>query len=222
METDCRIDTDKLRGVVFSVDNTELLSYNLHLPDAHYSIPEGVVKIHESAFKDCESLQKVTFPTSLKIIASNAFRNSGLREISIPESVIELGGACFEGCCELRQAYIHAQIKELEYCLFLGCDKLEKVVISNQVEKIGEDAFWDCHSLSEITWPRNLIEIDTTAFHGCTSLVSLTLPSSLRTLGWFPFQDCTSLRMVKLPFDTQLRRSDYPNPFPSSVSVVRY
>ena len=222
MENDYRIDTDKCRGIIFSADNTELFKYNSELPDTHYSIPEGVVKIHESAFEDCTLLQKVSFPMSLRIIASNAFRDSGLREISIPASVVELGGACFYGCNELRQAYIHAQIKELKHCLFLGCDKLEKVVMSNQVEKIGEDAFWDCRSLSEITWSRNLIEIDTTAFHGCDSLISLTLPLSLRILGWFPFQDCTSLRTVKLPFDVQLRRSDYPDPFPPNVSVIRY
>ncbi len=50
-------------------------------------IPEGVVSIGYSAFRNCYNLKSVSLPESLVKIESFAFRNTKIKEIAFPDSL---------------------------------------------------------------------------------------------------------------------------------------
>ena len=50
-------------------------------------IPEGVVSVGHSAFRNCYNLERVSLPESLVRIESFAFRNTGIKEIAFPDNL---------------------------------------------------------------------------------------------------------------------------------------
>ena len=61
-------------------------------------IPEGVRVIPEWAFWDCEILERLTFPKSLRVIGTGgagAFSWSKLPHVELPETLEELGDFAF-------------------------------------------------------------------------------------------------------------------------------
>lgn len=55
-------------------------------------LPKYVTAIAESAFEDCEQLQSVTMDESLTEIGKNAFKNSGVFQLTIGENTLTLDG----------------------------------------------------------------------------------------------------------------------------------
>lgn len=61
--------------------------------------------ISDSAFLGCTNLSSVVIPTNTQKIEPNAFRNTGLTSVLIPESVVGVGEGAFDECSKL--AAIH-------------------------------------------------------------------------------------------------------------------
>ncbi len=61
-------------------------------------LPHGIVQIEADAFYDCNGIEKLVLPRSVKYV-ENAFRYcSALKSIVIPKSVEKIDGNCFVGC----------------------------------------------------------------------------------------------------------------------------
>ena len=60
------------------------------------SLPNDLEMIFKEAFVGCENLQLETLPEGLKIIVERAFADTGIRTITIPASVTELGDSAFD------------------------------------------------------------------------------------------------------------------------------
>lgn len=104
---------------------------------------EGLTRISESAFEDCENLKSIVIPQSVTKIEQHAFSRSGLTAITIPKSV---------GTIELDAFY--------------DCKNLKSVEISNGVHTIENYAFKNCSGLTSITLPSSLSTIGYQAFDG--------------------------------------------------------
>lgn len=71
-------------------------------------IPEGVRVVPEWAFRDCEILERLTFPKSLRMISTGgagAFSWSKLPHVELPETLEELGDFAF-GYSSMRSVRI--------------------------------------------------------------------------------------------------------------------
>ena len=64
-------------------------------------IPDHVTIIDEEVFEGTRSFDKVTLPDGVREIREKAFANSGLQEITIPESVTFIADDAFSGCDNL-------------------------------------------------------------------------------------------------------------------------
>ena len=76
-------------------------------------IPEGVRVIPEWAFRDCEILDRLTFPKSLRMISTGgagAFSWSKLPHVELPEALEELGDFAF-GHSKMRSLRIPKGLK---------------------------------------------------------------------------------------------------------------
>ena len=162
-------------GRCLVVDDT-IIAY-AYASGTHFTVPNSVKYIPAGTFDGCESLESVYLPNGLKYIGDGAFMRSGLKHITIPDSVISIGDYLFTGCYnllqfsgkfasssgreliyndvlnsvafgrEIRNYTIPAGVTAVGAELFVGYDLLEIVTIPSTVTHIGSEAFCDCEKL---------------------------------------------------------------------------
>ncbi|MBE5962601.1 MAG: hypothetical protein E7256_14695 [Lachnospiraceae bacterium] len=162
-------------------------------------IPYGIEEIEEEAFIN-SNITSVTIPETVSSIGSSAFYNCDkLEEIRIPDSVTEISMYAFEQCSNLKKVTLPNQLEIIEEGVFFECTSLEEISIPDTVKEIGDSAFNLCSNLKKVTLPSQLEIIDWGAFYDCTSLKEITIPDSVKEIGECAFYNCTSLTKVKLP-----------------------
>lgn len=159
---------------------------------------EGIERVEENAFWGTEFLKSgmadeygsvylgkvllynkglnstVIVKDSTKVIANAVFiNNSGLREIELPEGIIEIGDNCFENCAALK-----------------------KINIKEGLKRIGINAF--AHSgLEEVKLPESIIEIGNGAFNNCKDLYDINLPSGIDSIYGYSLENTKYLNNIK-------------------------
>lgn len=137
-------------------------------------LPKSTKIIAEDAFRGCKSLEEITIPEGVEQILSNAFYESALTNVYIPNSVKTLGG-CFISCKSLKEVHLPEGLTSVPYECFKFCDKLEKVNMPNTLEKIESYAFGYCNSLTSISIPSSVKEIEHYAFVDCKGLTAVNI-----------------------------------------------
>ena len=110
-----------------------------------------------------------------KIICDGACGSLHVASVTIPDSVISIGGGAFRGCF-----------------------KLTSVTIPNSVISIGEEAFHLCSKLTSVTIPNSVTSIGPGAFSWCENLTSITIPSSVTSIGGGAFSGCKKLNQFNI------------------------
>ena len=166
-------------------------------------VENGITDLGFKAFESCTALTKATLPGSLKTVASNCFRFSGLKSVTVPEGVQMIGGSAF-----------------------MYCAGLESVALPQSLHAIDTAAFQGCTALKSIALPASLCSINGMAFMG-TGLTSIVLPASVRCIGGWAFSGCASLKNAILsPGLTMLPDCVFQNSaldyvvLPKSIKVV--
>jgi hypothetical protein len=86
-----------INGVLFDKSQTTLIQYPSGLVGS-YTIPGSVASIGDDAFKYCSRLTNITIPNSVTNIGAYAFYGCGLTNITIPDGVISIGAWAFADC----------------------------------------------------------------------------------------------------------------------------
>lgn len=100
-----------------------------------------------------------TIPEGTERLAANAFAQSAITSIRIPDSVTEIGEFAFG-----------------------QCQKLTALALPKNLKVINEDLCSEATSLVSVTIPEGVAQIKEGAFYGCTSLKTVTLPSTIKTI----------------------------------------
>ena len=149
---------------------------------------------YDLPFYGIKTLKEVTIGNSVTEIGHGAFYNcSGLTSIVIPNSVIKIGSSAFRGCSGLTSVTIPNSVIEIGAGAFDGCRGLTSITIPNSVTEIGNSAFYGCRGLTSITIGNSVTKIGSSAFDGCRGLTNITIPNSVTEIGWMAFCDCTAL-----------------------------
>ena len=177
-------------------------------------ISDGVTRLGNSSFYDCDGITEIEIPSDVTHIGSSCFKNCAyIESLIIPDTVkdiekeaflgcirlstLELGGGLseiknkvFAHCSGLTDLYIPKNIKDVSYGAFLGCTSITMVTLSEGVESIGDSAFSSCTSLSDVYLPWSLKSISNGAFSSCSSLCSILIPKSVTSIGVGAFKLC--------------------------------
>lgn len=155
-------------------------------------------KISDGAFWGCSALSSIALPDSVTEIERNAFFETGLRNIQLPEKLTLIGGGAFCNCKNLKQVQLPPQLKELGEGAFFNCENLTQIQLPAQLNKLGTDAFRNCTSLDKIDIPAGLTQIEPATFCN-TGLTSVTLHEGLTKIEDWAFHDCLKLKKIRIP-----------------------
>lgn len=155
-------------------------------------------KISDGAFWGCSALSSIVLPDSVTEIERNAFFETGLRNIQLPEKLTLIGGGAFCNCKNLKQVQLPPQLKELGEGAFFNCENLTQIQLPAQLNKLGTDAFRNCTSLDKIDIPAGLTQIGPDTFCN-TGLTSVTLHEGLTKIEDGAFHDCLKLKKIRIP-----------------------
>lgn len=104
----------------------------------------GITAIPDGAFAGCTSLtgENLKIPKNIVTITANAFKESGLKKLYIPNQVTMIGASAFEACKNLEDVHISNNISIISQSTFKNCEKLKKIEIPVKVDQIGTNAFY--------------------------------------------------------------------------------
>ncbi|MDR0831680.1 MAG: leucine-rich repeat domain-containing protein [Bacillales bacterium] len=186
-------------GVLFDINVSKLIAYPIAKTTQTYNLPYGVKSIDDETFKECHNLKEIILPDSVESIGENAFRSSGLINITIPDSVTSLGAMAFNRCTSLKSITLSNNITVINDQTFYGCASLESIVIPDSVTVMGIYIFYLCSKLTSVILSNNLTNIGIRTFYQCTSLTSVVLPEGLISIGVSAFAGCSSLTDIDIP-----------------------
>lgn len=99
-------------GVLFNKDKTELIKYPIGNERTSYNIPAGVINFGD-VFSDCKNLVNITIPNSVTNIGIGAFwQCANLASITITNSVTSIGNYAFYDCKNLKDIYYYGTQSE--------------------------------------------------------------------------------------------------------------
>lgn len=165
-----KVDGHKVASIGADVfkDNTTLNTIKL---------PETLTGIYQRAFAGTTMLKNMTVPAAVKIIDTEAFKDSGISEISFAKG---------------------SQLETLGSYAFAQTSNLEKVAVPEGVSKIRDYAFYKS-SVKEVTFDRNsnLSEIGRYAFSRANITV-IKIPAGVKKLDYYAFADAAQLEQVEM------------------------
>ncbi len=116
--------------------------------------------------------------------------------------VTVVGMSAFEGCSGLRSITIPDTVTIIQISAFANCDSLESIRFSKALESIEPYTFSGCINLREVKLPNTLKQIGTWAFSACNALTSITIPESVETIGGEIFYGCSNLNAIFFEAET--------------------
>ena len=133
--------------------------------DGSYRVRENTRLIADSAFANCDGLEEIAFPDSLRYIGSSAFASChGLTKLAIPDNVVEIGDGAFQFCTNLEEITLPQNLCRIGAEAFRSCGALTELTIPASVEWIGERAFLDDMELQTVNFRGRAPELGEHAF----------------------------------------------------------
>jgi uncharacterized repeat protein (TIGR02543 family) len=167
--SDCFMNSESLVSIAVDAANTHYMSNGGILYDkagttliaapggisGDIVVPSPVEKIGRTAFWECENIESIEFPPTLREIEHAAFLGTKIASVVLPEGFTTLGSTVFQN------------------------SGLASISLPSTTQTIGLQAFQNCGLLTSVVVPANVTEIGRQAFNGCTDLLTVTLESDV-------------------------------------------
>lgn len=201
------------------------------------TVPDSVEQLGDGCFA-ANNLVEIRLPQGLKRIPAGAFSmNIRLEQVTIPNTVVEIGDTAFAGA-RLSSLDLPASVEKVGRKAF-HLHRLTSLTIPGTLKHIGDNAFegtYKCQTLTQLTLGEGVEHIGSGAFKEGL-LVSVALPSSLISLGSEPFANnagtgtghvvtLTTKNSAHLAFNNQAKThcvvlEQPPVPVPTSISKAK-
>ena len=164
-----------INGVLFDKGINKLLQYPIGKGAESYKIPDSIIQIDSYAFAqdalrtEATFVKSVSFPSGLKEIGKEAFMNSKIESVELPDSVTKIGESCFVRCYNMKYLKLSNSLESIPNYAFMDCTKIASLSIPPSVKYIGKSAFLDIYALDIVVIPDTVRTIGASAFGGSTS-----------------------------------------------------
>lgn len=197
--------TVNYKGRQFRVTAVDALAFdNPYI--SRVNIPEGLITIADSAFRNCNQNGVIYIPKSVEKIGVLAF--SPLYHID--GFVVDPDNLYYdsrEGCNAIiekatntilagsNNTVIPDGVERIAQEAFVGAMRLKHPVLPGSLKEIGESAF--THSgIEGIDIPKGVTRLERYTFQYCENLQRITLPESLTTIGLGALSHCAFKEVV--------------------------
>ncbi len=185
---------------------------------AEVKLPNGLTKIGQESFKDCEALKDFDL-TKMTSIGIAAFNGAGLKKVTLSGNVTEWkDGSSYSSSAStgifannevLSEVVFDTTLPENPHFagyMFSKCTNLTTLTFNpgTQVGTFGSNMFTDCTAIDTVTLPASFKTLDystaSNTFKGCTGIKHVDLSASASTeLGYSMFSGCTAIEDFKFP-----------------------
>ena len=180
-------------------------------------IPEGVKKIGEHAFYQCDVIETLTMPSTVTTVGVDAFSLcTNLKAVHISDlaswckihfekdhkynitNPLKYAKSLYLNGELITDLVIPEGVREIGDSAFEDYAALKSVTIPAGVYRIGEMAFMDCESLTKVdaSSANTCTTIKSNAFCNCKSLAQFFMPSNLNSVKESAFENCSALTDV--------------------------
>lgn len=172
-------------------------------------IIENAETIGKYAFYNCQIIDEIVLPDTLKKIDSYAFYGIAVDSLTIPNSINEMGAAILEYAKintltipfvgDRKDNPTQTSIGYLISGSSLNAGDGPDTIIVMQAETIPCETFYYLRSTKSIVINGTATQMEGIAFNGCKDLESVTINCPIQSLGRSAFQNCASLKSIILP-----------------------
>lgn len=181
------------------------------------SLPDGLVTIKDYAFRNCDFLNEIVFPNTVKSLPYYCcYGSDNLHYVTLPDALTYMDSYAFASC-DIYSINIPGTLKRIPDYAFHENRNLAVLTLNEGTEEIGNNSFgyaaitaltlpssmrtldhsfYNCKKLADLNLNEGLERITYYAFQGCESLTKLVLPSSLLYLTDYPFYDCPNIKTI--------------------------
>ena len=168
-----------------------------------YTIPNGVTKLADAAFKGIGNIEEIIFPNSLTTIGYQAFHACwNLTKVTIPESVTIIGESAFTYCPQLIGFYGKYATEDNKALIVdgvfnsfaYGCGDTT-YTIPDGATRIGDAAFYANTTIKEVIIPSSVTAIGHAAFAGCINLTKIDVPKNVTRIENYAF-NCRNVTSI--------------------------
>lgn len=180
-----------------------------------------LVGFERGIFSGCTNISYFYFGESVTIIPAYLFNgNNAIQTITIPNSVISIGGYAFKDCYELTSVVFNAtNCSNVESHAFDGCN-IRRLCVGDSVTVVPsglisgcigittldynatnctQASFGRCYSLATVNFGENITVVPQHMLQYCREIQSLSIPNTVISIGDFAFSGCSGLTSVTLP-----------------------
>lgn len=109
---------------------------HLVIPSQHEGLPVTVIR--QRAFSKA-NITELTLPDSIVEIGNSAFERTGLTSVTIPGTVKKVLSGAFFNCTKLTEAVIEEGVEVLERDIFGMCYAFEKLTLPSTINSLGDN-----------------------------------------------------------------------------------
>lgn len=195
---------------IYSKDESLIITYLHSQKRNKITVPEGTIEIGQSAFCDCDSLEEIILPKSIRIIHKRAFENCyNLKQINLPEGLEIIEDSAFHGTA-LQSIHIPATAHKIGNEVFAYCSSLERITVSSNnrlyqslkgilISKTNRlIGYPSGTNNSAYQIPDCINSIANGAFTGTQKLQKITFNNRIKNIPDFCFSGCSDLKEVVL------------------------
>ena len=149
---------------------------------------EGLLSIDLRAFDGCTALTNLTLPDSLTELGVGAFANcSSLTSVNFGTGLTTVNADAFKACglttLDFGSKGPSDSPLTLGAGIFAECQSLKKVTLGPRVTAMALYMFQNCTSLTDLSYSDKLTSIEYRALAGCSKLQNFMIGLGLRELG---------------------------------------
>ena len=143
-----------------------------------------------------DEIDAVVIEEGITTVGTCAFIDSGIRSVSIPNTVTKLMSSCFMECCNLEIAFIPDSVTEIGSSAFFKDTALTNVFLSENITEIPNFFVGDCTALKQLYMAEGIKTIGVFAFRNCTSLQAINIPDSVTSIDEYSFDGASDTLIV--------------------------
>lgn len=141
-------------------------------------LPNSVKYVGDRAFSVMEKLQSVEY--NVPCSGQSAFYDCDMLErVKIGSNVETIGKNMFSYCKKLTKVEFEERNNSMPLSIdedaFSSCENITEIILPEGVDSIGKEAFKNCYGLTSVKVPSTLKSIEKSSFSGCENLQKIII-----------------------------------------------